>query len=261
MARSPRKGLDYFPLDVTFFEDKKIKILRSRCGDESILLYLRLLCELYRGEGYYLVADADFFELLAVELAMEEDALTRCIFAMTDKGLFDHTLLEERHILTSHAIQSQYQEMIRSRAYKHAVRVEESLWLLSPEETKEYIVYCSDESNGTMVEQSHKEKKKERETEKETENQNKDGVAVRRFLTSVVDQYHRICTGWPRVNELPYMTELLLRSAYYQGYQVFDFARTFHGMDVSPPMLEDGTTAGFSWIILHFKEWGRVGKT
>ena len=45
MARPKKNGLSYFPLDVDFFEDPKIKILRARYGRDGIVFYIYLLKE------------------------------------------------------------------------------------------------------------------------------------------------------------------------------------------------------------------------
>lgn len=60
MARPQKEGLEYFSLDVDFFSDRKIKILKGRFGADGVTYYLYLLCEIYKGHGYYLDFDADF---------------------------------------------------------------------------------------------------------------------------------------------------------------------------------------------------------
>lgn len=42
MPRPIKKGLTYFPLDVDFFRDRKIKTLKGRFGVDGIILYLSL---------------------------------------------------------------------------------------------------------------------------------------------------------------------------------------------------------------------------
>ena len=51
MARPMKEGLDYFPLDV--FSGKKIKRLKSCCGNDGICVYLFLLTRIYWKKGYY----------------------------------------------------------------------------------------------------------------------------------------------------------------------------------------------------------------
>lgn len=59
MARRRQEGNLFFRLDVDFFSDRKVKILKARYGADGITLYLYLLCEIYK-IGYYLKIDEDF---------------------------------------------------------------------------------------------------------------------------------------------------------------------------------------------------------
>lgn len=53
MARRKQEGNRFFRLDVDFFSDKKIKILKARYGADGITLYMYFLCEIYKsGYGY-----------------------------------------------------------------------------------------------------------------------------------------------------------------------------------------------------------------
>ena len=62
MGRQLKVGLDYFSLDVGLFSDKKIKSLRAHFGADGIAFYLYILCEVYKDQGYYVQADADFLD-------------------------------------------------------------------------------------------------------------------------------------------------------------------------------------------------------
>ena len=53
MPRTPKAGLSYFPLDVAFFEDVKVKKLRRKHGSLGLIIYVNLLCRIYQN-GYYL---------------------------------------------------------------------------------------------------------------------------------------------------------------------------------------------------------------
>lgn len=48
MARRRQEGNLFFRLDVDFFSDRKVKILKARYGADGITLYLYLLCEIYK---------------------------------------------------------------------------------------------------------------------------------------------------------------------------------------------------------------------
>ena len=47
MGRRVKKGLDYFPLDVDFFQDIKIRKLIRCQGGKALTVYIALLCNIY----------------------------------------------------------------------------------------------------------------------------------------------------------------------------------------------------------------------
>ena len=48
MARPTKQGLDYFSLDVGFFGDKNVRILKARYRADGIAVYIKLLCDIYK---------------------------------------------------------------------------------------------------------------------------------------------------------------------------------------------------------------------
>ena len=52
MARTIKKGLDYFPFDVDFFQDIRIRKLIKYQGGKAVTVYALLLCTIYKN-GYY----------------------------------------------------------------------------------------------------------------------------------------------------------------------------------------------------------------
>lgn len=72
MPRPRKNGLDYFPLDVDFLDDPKIKILKARYGRDGIVFYIYLLCEIYK-QGYYLQIDEDFEYIISDDLKIDQN--------------------------------------------------------------------------------------------------------------------------------------------------------------------------------------------
>ena len=70
MARKKQEGNRFFRMDADFFSDRKIKILKARYGADGIVLYLYLLCEIYK-TGYYLQVDDDFEYIISDDLNMD----------------------------------------------------------------------------------------------------------------------------------------------------------------------------------------------
>lgn len=137
MARPIQNGLSYFPLDVDFFSDPNVKILKVKYGTDGIMLYLYLLCQIYR-EGYYIKVDKDFDYIIANDLSMSVDAVMQVRAYLLERSMFDEQLFQSAEVLTSAGIQRRYQEAIKNRAEKRGA-IECEFWLLPEEETKSFI--------------------------------------------------------------------------------------------------------------------------
>jgi DnaD/phage-associated family protein len=138
MARPVKEGLTYFPFDVDFFSDKKIRILKSRYGTDGITLYMYLLCEIYKSNGYYLKTDDDFYYIISDDLNMSYEKIRQIMNFLLERSLFNDILFKSDKVLTSIGIQKRYQEAIKSRASKRAIEITE-FWLLEKNETQSFI--------------------------------------------------------------------------------------------------------------------------
>lgn len=137
MARPQREGLLYFPFDVEFFSDKKIKILRARYGVKGVSLYIYLLCEVYKN-GYYVKLDDDYEYLISGELNMSAEEIKQVMRFLLERSLFDYKLFQSDNVITSLGIQRRFQEAVKSSA-KRSPRIIDKFWLLSEEETQSFI--------------------------------------------------------------------------------------------------------------------------
>lgn len=108
MARSNKIGIEYFSHDVDMMNDKKIKLIKAKHGLIGYAVFLRLLEEIYREEGYYLKADEDFNILFCDENNIQLDAYESIINDCLEKGLFDKGIFEKYSVLTSKRIQLNY---------------------------------------------------------------------------------------------------------------------------------------------------------
>ncbi len=138
MARPVKEGLTYFPFDVDFFSDKKIRILKSRYGADGITLYMYLLCEIYKSNGYYLETDDDFYYIISDDLNMSYEKIRQIMNFLLERSLFNDTLFKSDKVLTSIGIQKRYQEAVKSRALKRTIEITE-FWLLEKNETQSFI--------------------------------------------------------------------------------------------------------------------------
>lgn len=137
MARKKQEGNRFFRMDADFFSDRKIKILKARYGADGIVLYLYLLCEIYK-TGYYLQVDDDFEYIISDDLNVDGNKVKQVLNFLLERSLFDDTLFQSDKVLTSAGIQRRYQAMVKARATKTPITAER-FWLLSEEETETFI--------------------------------------------------------------------------------------------------------------------------
>lgn len=137
MARPKKNGLDYFPLDADFFASKKIKILKSRYGADGVVIYIYLLCEIYK-KGYYLKVDSDFEYIISDDLNMSIDKVKQVLTFLLERSMFDKQLFQSDAVLTSAGIQRRFQLAVKERAKKNPIKVD-GFWLLEKSETEPFI--------------------------------------------------------------------------------------------------------------------------
>lgn len=97
MARKKQEGNRFFRMDADFFSDRKIKILKARYGADGIVLYLYLLCEIYK-TGYYLQVDDDFEYIISDDLNMDGNKVNQVLNFLLERSLFDDTLFQSDKI-------------------------------------------------------------------------------------------------------------------------------------------------------------------
>lgn len=140
MARPLSNGLAYFPFEVDLFSRKNIKRLRAKYGNNGIMVYIYLLCEIYR-QGFAVDLDDDLILDISDELNISENSTRQILNYLLSRSMFDPKLAESVKVLTAPYIQLTYQEAIKSRAKKRNsdIDVDSRLWLLDNDETYEFI--------------------------------------------------------------------------------------------------------------------------
>ncbi len=121
MARPPKKGLSYFPMDVGFFEDDRVFALADRWGVKGIAVYLALLVTVYR-EGYYIEAPVErvaamIMRSVGARSFTGQREVTGIMAACAEIGLLDGELFRQG-IITSRGIQLRYAEVTARRSVK-----------------------------------------------------------------------------------------------------------------------------------------------
>lgn len=158
MARISKPGLDYFPLDVNFFQDRKVRRISNRHHAAGIAALTSLLCLIYKEKGFYVAWNQDTLFDISQEVCCEEEEMQAIIDDCLSVGLFDTYIYKEYGVLTSQAIQEQYHKIIIDSRRKYKLPLE-NFWMIKEEK----------EANDN--EEETKETKERKET-KETKGEN-----------------------------------------------------------------------------------------
>ncbi len=115
MARPTKKGLDYFPFDVDFFEDEKIAAISGEFGLKGEIVAVKLLCAIYRNGYFILWNDALKMSLLRGLPGISLELLEQIVTRLVRWGFFEQTLFSTVSVLTSKGIQERYFKAIKRR--------------------------------------------------------------------------------------------------------------------------------------------------
>ena len=129
MARISKPGLDYFPLDVNFFQDRKVRRISNRHHAAGIAALTSLLCLIYKEKGFYVAWNQDTLCDISQEVCCEEEEMQAIIDDCLSVGLLDTYIYKEYGILTSQAIQEQYHKIITDSRRKYKLPLEQ-FWLI-----------------------------------------------------------------------------------------------------------------------------------
>lgn len=131
MARIAKSGLEYFPFDIDFFQDIRIRKLIKRQGGKAVTVYALLLCLIYKN-GYYLQWDKELpfigSELSGFDEAYISEVIKTCLML----GLFDKGVFEQENVLTSKGIQERYCNI--QRLNKRMSRIDRYSLLKEPQQ-------------------------------------------------------------------------------------------------------------------------------
>lgn len=157
MARPTKKGLDYFPLDVDFLSDLKVRRIIKACGKEAVHILVALLANIYRDEGYYVLWDDDLAFLVADEVGTKEGTVEELVKKAVQVKFFDKDIFDKYSVLTSKGIQNRY-----ILATKERKKVElEFKYLLTNEVNRSNI---SINGRNNSVNQGNNQQSKEKES-------------------------------------------------------------------------------------------------
>ena len=114
MARPTKKGLDYFPFDVDFFEDEKIAAISGEFGLKGEIVAVKLLCAIYRNGYFILWSDMLRLKILRDLPGVSQDLLDKIVNRLVRWEFFDKALFDSVGVLTSRGIQKRYLSVVIS---------------------------------------------------------------------------------------------------------------------------------------------------
>lgn len=121
MARPLSRGIEYYPLDVDFMNDIKIRKIMKSCGPNSIAIIILLLGNIYGDEGYFMKWDEDVCFLVADAVGAKEVYIKEVLKKCLQVDLFSSELFEKFKIITSKGIQKRFFEITKRRRRENLI--------------------------------------------------------------------------------------------------------------------------------------------
>ena len=115
MARPKAKGVEYFPLDVGFLSDLKIRKIMLSHGPASIAVLIYIFAAIYKDEGYFMSIKDDEISLIALDTNLDADYVKQVINRACEVELFSFKIYDNFRILTSEGIQNRYLKITERR--------------------------------------------------------------------------------------------------------------------------------------------------
>lgn len=139
MARPYKDGVDYFPLDVGFLRDKKVRLIKGEFGARGIMILLSALCRVYEDNGYYTTLDEDDKILMADEIGcgVTAELVGQVVQGCVKRSMFSDTLLNAFGVLTSPGIQRRFLRMVAGR---DEIEIIKDYWLLDMSDKRDVPV-------------------------------------------------------------------------------------------------------------------------
>lgn len=141
VGRQGKVALDYFELDCHM--DEKVRLIQAEYGLKGFAVFVRLLQEIYGGNGYYCEWTPDRELLFMAENGLSSgsqqllrDILNACI----RRNIFSDKLFKKYGILTSSGVQKQY---LKATAKREVVNLKKEYLLISIPKNRKNVVINS----------------------------------------------------------------------------------------------------------------------
>jgi hypothetical protein len=252
MARPIKKGLDFFPLDVSINDN--LELLEAECGLNGFAIVIKLWQKIYKN-SYYIEWKEDNALLFARKINTELTLVNSVINACFKRDLFNKTIYDKYKILTSTGIQKRYIKICNESKRKNCeIKTEFNLinsgiipeeTIVNSELTEETVV--NPEETPINSEFSTQSKVKESKVNKSKVNKSKVNKKNKKDLTSLNPKKEKKKNDFknlkPEKKEKQYFTST--------GIDILNLIHT---------QLTDATGKGDTHSDVHYKKWmDRIG--
>ena len=137
MGRQNKVGLDYFELDCHM--DEKVRLIQAEYGLKGFAVFVKLLQEIYGGNGYYCEWTQDRELLFASENGLSNGSLQLLrdiVSACVRRNIFSERLFKEYGILTSSGVQKQY---LKATVKREVTELKKEYLLIDVPENRENV--------------------------------------------------------------------------------------------------------------------------
>ena len=137
-GRNNKSYLEYFELDCHM--DDKVKLVQAEFGLKGFAVFVKLLQEIYGGNGYYCEWTQDRELLFASENGLSNGSLQLLrdiVSACVRRNIFSERLFKEYGILTSSGVQKQY---LKATVKREVEELKKEYLLIDVPENRENVV-------------------------------------------------------------------------------------------------------------------------
>lgn len=136
MARPLKEGLSYFPLDTDLFDDDKLFDITNEFGPLGEVIYLRILCLIYKNGYYYEFGNMDklcamLIKSIGNRWTRGKQSVEQVILRLAECNLLSSELVRSG-VLTSVGVQRRYLKATERRRINT-----EKYWLLNDSKIEE----------------------------------------------------------------------------------------------------------------------------
>jgi len=110
-------GIQYYPVSVVLFDEIPMGLAEARFGMKGTAAVMKLLCKIYKENGYYLPWGEEQCTLFTNKAGKEinEEEMQGIVDILVEKGFFDKESYEKCSVLTSVEIQKVWLEATKRR--------------------------------------------------------------------------------------------------------------------------------------------------